>query len=80
MALWPLKDSSGKKVHSGLNSSKFPNDVSFSFLSINSYGSLGNLELLAVLFLKGDVVKIAAVGPVVQAGNQSGGDEGSPDS
>lgn len=65
MALWPLKDYSGKKkVNSGLNSNKFPNDVSFGFLSINSYGSLRNLELLAVLFLKGDVVKIAAVVPV----------------
>lgn len=56
-----------KQVDSGLNSNKFPNDVSFSFLSINSYSSLRNLELLAVLFVKGNVVKIAAVSPSWQA-------------
>lgn len=54
--------------------------MSFSFLSINSYGSLRDLEPLAVLFLKGDVVKIAAVAQSLQAGKQSGGSEGSQDS
>lgn len=47
---------------------------------MNSSGSLKNLGLLAVLFLKGDVVKIAAVAQSVQAGRQSGGSEGSQDS
>lgn len=56
-----------KKVSRGLNSNKFLNDVSLSFLSINSYSSLRNLELFAVLFLKGNVVKIAAVSPSWQA-------------
>lgn len=37
--------------------------MSFNFLSINSYGSLRDLELLVVFFLKGNVVKITTVSP-----------------